>query len=213
MMLAVFQNQAHRLPELILEHYSANGCGALREAVYAWNDLPCFGSRAHIFAAALEQHVSGSYVLPVPALLPAIEGVTRDFLATLGLTERVNWTRVHGLIRLSLRGSEYAAAIPFARTLMRVVYASFDPSCDIGNAVLNRHAILHGADTGYGSEENSLRCFLALDSLHFVFANLLNRRSGAELRADYERALGRLPKQRAARRVTSRDMVVSARTL
>jgi hypothetical protein len=34
--------------------------------------------------------------------------------------------------------------------------------------ILNRHAILHGVDVDYASEENSLRAFLFLDTLHLL---------------------------------------------
>jgi len=163
--------------------YRKDNGGTIREMIADWYADERFARRRHIVDAALNAHLAGDYVLSIPALLPQIEGVVIEFAegGRYGQLEPA----AKEVVRMILEKSGWLTPIsstPFEKE-MRKFYAGtrqeeFSPGPFREKAlrdwnrppseILNRHAILHGVDVDYASEENSLRAFLFLDTLHLL---------------------------------------------
>jgi len=163
--------------------YRKDHGGAIREMIADWYADERFARRRHIVDAALNAHLAGDYVLSIPALLPQIEGIVIEFVegGRYGQLEPA----AKEVVRMIMERSGWLMPIsstPFEKE-MRKLYAGtrqeeFSPESFREKAlrdwnrspseILNRHAILHGVDVDYASEENSLRAFLFLDTLHLL---------------------------------------------
>lgn len=128
--------------------------------VDGWLELEPYRGRRRFLLDGLRDHRMGRYRVSIPTLLPLIEGIAVDAF-TPGAT--------HGP-----RPAFEAAALVDAATgpamadTVTTLYTSHPFSAIAsGSRQLNRHLILHGRSTGYGTEENSVKVLLALDTLAF----------------------------------------------
>jgi hypothetical protein len=137
-----------------------------------------FPDRAHILADAFEAHRAGKYALSVPALLAQADGVGCDLL---GIPRQCFRQKN----RLEARQKKLGAFTLFGKpyTLHGIMQEMLEPLIspwslaedtdkrDLRQASepwfgpLNRHDVLHGHDTGYPTEQNSLRCVVLLQYL------------------------------------------------
>jgi len=160
--------------ESVLDRYRYREWELLRETVDGWQDNPSFGPRITIIRHALEAHLQEKYTLSIAALLPQIEGVIRDITQWDGVIrdrvkEAVGATSAGVLVMVM---DEIAVEYYLSRVYTRRTEVEFETfeqwlaQLDVAETdVLNRHMILHGRQTNYGSEINSLRAFLLLDVL------------------------------------------------
>jgi len=167
---AMSQTEAgsHISQQIIARHDS----DLLRRSILAeWERNPSLGDRRPILRAALEAHIRGEYVLSVPAILPQIEGFVAE---NFGHKGRMGSPKYKRYLKNLLRGSSIANTNQLVlRFLADFVLESFKH----GDAIpfdLNRHAILHGADTSYANPSTSLKAILLLDLIvrQFRFAAL-----------------------------------------
>jgi hypothetical protein len=111
----------------------------------------------------LRDHRASRYRVSIPTLLPHVEGILFDaFSGPTGDTALRNLVRGNDEIQDSAMASELVAAVmaiwgplPFSETPQET-------------RRLNRHLILHGRTTGYGTKENSTKLLFALDLVHAV---------------------------------------------
>lgn len=132
--------------------------------VRKWASKRFLAQRLAILRAAVEAHADGNYCLSVPALILQVEGIIVQCFEHKGW---LNSTHLKGYADALMSGDETdrfirgacdAAAKHF---LFEWFWAQFTHG---GEAPLfSRHAILHGADTAYGTAANSLRAILFLD--------------------------------------------------
>lgn len=168
---------------IMIAVYRKDNGSAIKEMIADWYADERFARRRHILDAALTAHLAGNYVLSIPALLPQIEGIVIEFVegGRYGQLEPA----AKEVVRMILERSGWLTPIsstPFEKE-MRKFYAGtrqeeFSPGPFREKAlrdwnrpsseILNRHAILHGVEVDYASEENSLRAFLFLDTLHLL---------------------------------------------
>lgn len=132
----------------------------LSTLVDRWLELDPFRGRRRFLLDGLRDHRAGRYRVSIPTLLPLIEGIAVDAF-TPGAT--------HGP-----RPAFEAAALVDAATgpamadTVTALYSRHPFSAVAsGSRQLNRHLILHGRSTGYGTEENSVKVLLALDTLAY----------------------------------------------
>ncbi len=134
-----------------------------------------FPDRAQVFADAFEAHKGGKYTLSIPALLAQADGVGCEVL---GIPRQFfrSRNRASGL-QQKLRAFVLFGE-PYVLTgVMQELLAPLKEESSIGADTeerddrqqaepwfgpLNRHGVLHGIDTDYHSEANSLRCVLLL---------------------------------------------------
>ena len=160
------------LKDVILTYYRQDNWEPLQDMVVGWQGDDLFARRMPIIRDALEAHIAGKYTLSVPALLPQVEGIASGIV---GLPPGKSKRVVTGAVETEL--GDFLA--PVARdALVSFVTGMLYPGVDFGAfdewlemkgwqspEALHRHAILHGAQVEYASEENSLRAFLLLDAL------------------------------------------------
>lgn len=142
----------------------------LRRKVRAWGKTRLLGRRKRILEKAVKAHIDGDYELSVPAMVAQVEGVIADGFGHVG---RMNGKQYHKYLDSHFQapgdsGVEDAANQAVRAFVAKVLLAQFEhgkPS----QSQLSRHAILHGGDTDYPKEENSLKAILILDVLQDSF--------------------------------------------
>jgi len=127
--------------------------------------------RKHILATAFAAHDRKDYAASVPLFLIQADGICYEMLGVQlyrkkrGLPATAAAVDIHGLSPLT------AAVLEPLRIL--VPLAQDTTQIDDLDVALNRHAILHGLATQYGSELNSLKLISLLAYLHFVHLNAI----------------------------------------
>ena len=170
--------------QLVVTWYREDDCELLKAMVDGWNRNPYFVPRMDIIRDALRAHIDGKYTLSVPTLLPVAEGIlssiTGKGAAGSGGTRRMAKDVLAGMYTDFMREASKDAVVEFATGI--TLYGNVPPYYFsperypewleqnelTGGQVLNRHAILHGVQTHYASEENSLRAFFLLDVLSWI---------------------------------------------
>jgi hypothetical protein len=134
-----------------------------RRIVLGWMSLPAFAERKRFFLDGLGDHRRRRYRASIPTLLPHLEGIaTATFAPGSGRID------VKGLLAEALAEQEVfmGDSLVSAVTLLWE-YVPFG-SLASGDRRLNRHAVLHGRSTGYGSQVNSTKVLFAFDLLASV---------------------------------------------
>jgi hypothetical protein len=127
-----------------------------------WEETKSFKNRLPILRQAINAHLEGNYYISVPAFLPQIEGIIVDGY---GHNGRMNGERLEKYFRDLLSSTNtFSFDIAVQEFLLQYVLAEFQHGIS-PKSCLSRHAILHGADTKYGTAANSLRCILLIDYL------------------------------------------------
>lgn len=135
-----------------------------------------YPSRAQILVDAFDAHSNGKYTLSVPTLLPQIDGIGCDVL---GVDRQffLDKTRQRGLDKTVADfkwpwGDQPYTLGGIDEMMLRALTLSWSMTLDTEErnrkgmfSPLNRHGVLHGRDTDYYTEFNSLRCILLLGYL------------------------------------------------
>jgi hypothetical protein len=166
-----------------------------------------FPDRETIVRDAFEAHRQAKYTLSIPTLLPQIDGIGRE---TLGMSTNQffrQWARQEAI------EAKLAPQVGAGSSLLKQIVkkSSMEETTRDRNNLqekdpwfgpLNRHGVIHGVDTDYPSEANSLRCVLLLaylldvdEFLHKRLPNQQARLRESDLR--YEEMLARLPSELA----------------
>lgn len=186
-----YEGKKQVIPSIIARYYRRNNYAILRKTVSNWESNSFFRPRMGIIYDAVEAHTNGKYTLSVPALLPHIEGIAVEIVEKYNLPkldypliyrenahgksgEKTYPGRVFAHVGMSeLNFEEWVAVESLLYYLEGTFYLS---PRRVGkklkdfaaSRILNRHSILHGANTRYATHMNSLRCFLALDVLSLI---------------------------------------------
>lgn len=131
-----------------------------------------FPVRAPILSDAFDAHISGKYTLSIPAFLAQLDGIGCEVF---GLSRQffVQKNRERGLSKVvgTFRYPWDEQAYRLSHT-DRIMLSALERRWSLGldtnertigpPSQLNRHGVLHGLDTDYPTELNSLRCILLL---------------------------------------------------
>lgn len=132
----------------------------LSQVVDGWLELEPFHARRRFLLDGLKDHRRRRFRVSIPTLLPLIEGIAVDAF-TPGATQGPKPA-------FEAAALVDAATGPAMADTVTALYARHDFSAVAsGSRQLNRHLILHGRSTGYGTEENSVKVLLALDTLAY----------------------------------------------
>jgi len=131
-----------------------------RQVRNGWMRHPVFADRRRFILDGLADHQRGRYRVSIPTLLPHLEGIAMAAFAP--GTKR---TKVPAVVTEAAGTYDelMGEAIVDAATKLWTRY-EFDQVRASGPQ-LNRHLILHGRSTGYGTEENSTKLLFAFDLL------------------------------------------------
>lgn len=150
----------------------------LGRMVSHWWDVTEFQARRSLIEQALDAHSRGHHYLSLHALGPQIEGIVTDWTHRQLPTDPISW-RTEKKVK-KFRDLVTSASRPrLERSLIESVlefvvdgpvladFKSWFAALD--GAFPNRHALAHGKqDSSQFTEENSVKLFLLLDTLHYV---------------------------------------------
>ncbi|TYQ16958.1 UNVERIFIED_CONTAM: hypothetical protein Cloal_3548 [Acetivibrio alkalicellulosi] len=128
----------------------------------AWEQNQLLEYRIIILKQAIQAHLQGYYYLTIPTILSQIEGIIAtafNHSGQMGYKQLKDYCA-----KLLLENEAYSLDKSVKNLLYGIIYIKFEHNQPI-NSVLSRHAILHGADTEYGTQTNSLKTILLFDSL------------------------------------------------
>jgi hypothetical protein len=142
----------------------------LRLKASGWRSKRLLAKRMHILDAAVEAHRQGNYLLSVPALLAQAEGIIADGVNHPGrMGGKLYEEFVTGLfasgVHEQITAAINKAVVSFWRS---VLYVGFEHGQVVGSP-LSRHAIMHGGDVDYGTQQGSLKAILLVDLLQDAF--------------------------------------------
>ncbi len=142
----------------------------LQRKVRKWGRTKLLGRRKRILEKAIKAHAAGDYELSVPTVVAQVEGVIADGFGHVG---RMNGKQYQDYLNAHFDSDgdsriEDAANQAVQSFVAKVLLAQFEHGSP-SRSKLSRHAILHGGDTDYPSEENSLKAILLLDVLQDSF--------------------------------------------
>ncbi|MEK4207140.1 hypothetical protein [Paenibacillus sp. FSL R10-2788] len=127
-----------------------------------WKTIEWLDNRSSILEEVINNHINGRYYSSIALLLPQIEGVIIERSNKSGYITQAEVKRLaESILNESSQFSFDDAVKSF---YIKLVHEKFDHGEAI-NSPLSRHAILHGGDTKFGYEINSLRCILFFDYL------------------------------------------------
>lgn len=143
---------------------------SIREGVIA-----AFPSRSAILDQAFDAHKSEHYAVSIPPMLAQADGIHFDLLEQ-HLFRRNSrdtlWKRLQQ--RFDSEGVKVSSmTFLFLRPLVEL--NSLDKSTHTPDDPFNRHDVLHGTDTAYPTEINSLRVIALLDFLRWVDIDLSSK--------------------------------------
>ncbi len=169
------QGETRKVNRYICDWFRWNRYRRLGRMVRRWESNEYFRCRRHVYNQALMAHRRGWYNLTVPALIPLVEGVARDYLqGEHGITKRSGKIAIEQSLGRNIPSSVFREELQQA--LIRFLTSSTFADTDSGDVLpsgyeLNRHGVAHSRHLRYGTEANSLRCFLLLETLYQFIAN------------------------------------------
>lgn len=127
-----------------------------------WLEIEWLRPRFGILHESMLSYFDGRFFSAVSTLLPQIEGIIVDRGSTIGYVSQREVRRI-GESLLDESG-DFSLDDAVRMFYVECVLDSFQHGQSI-RSPLSRHAILHGADTRYGTKLNALRCILFFDYL------------------------------------------------
>jgi hypothetical protein len=170
------------ITDLFFHIYQKNHCEYLISVVQGWKRNPYFKKWDKIIDEALDSHIRKKYSVSIPALLLVVEGIAGDYCKKEGLHEIAESSSGKSKIKGSLeklsskKEDELLLNEFFLKRLLSVINGRiFEHTNKLSSSLtrgyeyfLNRHAIIHGITSEYGSPQNSLQAFLILDILSLL---------------------------------------------
>lgn len=127
-----------------------------------WRVHPLLGKRIAPLSHALDAHAAGLYGASIPALIAQLEGAIAD-TAPPGTMSVSQWL---ARMKAATDGDPITGML-VQQFISDVLAAPFQHGMPIASS-LSRHAILHGGDHAYGTEQNSRTMILFVDYFAFV---------------------------------------------
>ncbi len=169
-LILIEKGETRRVNRYICDWFRWNRYRRLTRMARRWDDNRYFRRRRPIYRQALTGHRRGLYSLTVPALVPLVEGIARDYLwEEHCISERRGLTAIKEALSLNIPDDVYHEELQ--QILIQFLTSSTFADTDRDNVLtsgyeLNRHGVAHSRHIHYGSEANSLRCFLLLETLY-----------------------------------------------
>ncbi len=170
------KGQKIAITNLYISIYQKNNCKYLGQVLNSWDSNKYFKPWMKIIRQALEAHVDKKYFLSVPALLLVAEGISTNYCKKNKIKIPYKENSKGGeKIKKALnyiknnKEIEFLNADFFILALDNIIYAqTYKINKKTFKYFLNRHAVLHGGTTDYGTLKNSLKCFMLLDFLSIL---------------------------------------------
>lgn len=165
--------------EMIVEYFRQNDCEALKIIISEWKELPYFTNRNAIFEEALECHIHSLFNASTIILTLHTEGVMSDFVRISLNKPRYLFTKAIEDIKKALEEADYMITIgndvvysDVIEQIKKTFEEKFLPSNPDASSNKSRHKIAHGHVCEKESEVNSLKQFLYLNELYYLFIQI-----------------------------------------
>lgn len=146
--------------DAICNYFNANDCALLVAMSNEWLGVPYLRDREPIIRDAMAAHRAGQYTLTVPSLLPLAEGLSAEIVGSTAGKQNV----VKAVARDWRAREQELWTELYSDVVLHVIYKNYDFDKDPA-PYLNRNGILHGRVPDYGTDLNSIRVFLFVDSV------------------------------------------------
>jgi len=169
------------ITSLFFSIYQKENCEYLISVVQEWKQNQYFKRWNTILDEALDSHIHKKYSVSIPALLLTVEGIATDYCKKKIIFDKAIESSGSKKIRkalekLSKEKKELLLTGSFMQQLFSIIDNKiFEKTDKLNSSItreykhfLNRHAIMHGKSSKYGSLKNSLQCFLILDVLSLL---------------------------------------------
>ncbi len=166
--------------KIIVAHFRQNECEALKQMLKRWESLYCFNCRERIFYESLGNHSRKYFNSSVTLLTIHTEGVITDFVRTSLNNPRFKVEKAIEDIKKELEENEDVSTYEFEvfnDVIERIEEAfneNFKHSDPDATSNKSRHKIAHGHAYETENEVNSLKRFLYLNEIHYMFSRLSN---------------------------------------
>ena len=150
--------------DAIANYFNTKHCARLSEMTDGWSSIPYLRDRQSIIRDAVSAHREGHFTLTVPALLPLVDGLSAEIVGIAVGNRNVVKTVARDWKQ---REAEVWAQV-FADVVEDVIYKRYDFRNDPA-PYLNRHGILHGRVPDYADKLNSIRVFLLVDAIAYLW--------------------------------------------
>jgi hypothetical protein len=175
------------IDEYLCEMFRRDNHARLERKVAAWFKTPYLAEHTEIVAQCLAAHKEGKFCLSVATLLPLVNGLTRRFRReTLGSRPQKSSAGAphrRNAVEVALLAEYYQNHEPplWGQPLFEAIKSKFYGPYSFGSGTaptsLNRHGILHGEILDYGTEVNSLKVFLLLDTIQHFCRSVQERKT------------------------------------
>lgn len=154
---------------LLTQRYRAHSCRELARVVRGWT-LREFrrDRRSSLFQRTLKQHRRREFQGVILSLVPQIEGILKDFLLAEGLCTEADFkgATTPELFTRHVSAARGPTVGGFAQQL-ELTYSHFQWIAPASGRRLRRHPQAHGREVPRNSEQQALRVWLMLETLHF----------------------------------------------
>lgn len=139
----------------------------------SWESKEWLERRIPILKDAIQAHLKGMFFVSAPTVLTQIEGIIADGYHHKGRMAGRNLENYTE--KLLSNGDEFSYDLAIHEYFLQVILVGFEHGAPV-ESFLSRHAILHGADTSYGTKVNSLKSLLLFDYFQdkFGFVSIPN---------------------------------------
>jgi hypothetical protein len=131
-----------------------------------WKNTQWLTKRRNILDKVVEGHFNGYYELSIPAILAQLEGIIIEGMINIQWLKPgtwINYSHVKAFAKFLLSDiDEYSFDSLITDLFENNILATFTKGEEV-TINLSRHAILHGADTMYGTKLNSIKSILIFD--------------------------------------------------
>ena len=169
------------IDEYLCEMFRRDNHARLEKKIEAWSKTPYLSERRGIIEQCFAAHREGKFYLSVATLMPLLNGLTRrfrrDVFGSQPQKTLAGAPRRRKTIEVTLLAEYYQSREPslWGQPLFAAINGKFYGDYRFGSGIaptsLNRHGILHGEILDYGTEVNSLKVFLLLDTFqHFCMS-------------------------------------------
>lgn len=144
----------------IIMHYCED---TFNEMIGVWNSQYWLSRRIKILKEVVQSYSEGKYSVVVPTMLAQVEGIIAEGFNHKG---SMNGSKYKGYIDILFnedgKGITSKLELMASNFIKNVILVQFFHGQEL-TSTLSRHAILHGADTEYGTQINALKAIIMFD--------------------------------------------------
>ncbi len=158
-----------QIDEFYCNWFRENNFQRLCELIDGWNN-PYFTRRKQAIQQVVEAHKMGWYDLSVHRMLSMIDAISFGFANSISPKQELSAWGAFQRLEERYIGHKLDFVLLRLTSYLIQEYVFLNTRRTPRRPILNRHLVLHEEDLNYGTEANSIRCFLLLHTLHYFIS-------------------------------------------